>query len=1145
MQLGAYRLEEAIGKGGMGVVWAATLAGGGRVAVKLLTLRRARDERFRRSLWREARTIARLDHPHIVGLHDVGVVGADQATEGIPAGAPYLVMDLVQGVSLHRHRGQLGWHRLREVLLGLLGALGHAHSRGVIHGDLKPSNVMVDGEGVRLTDFGVARVAGPGGWGPSERPNGGTPSYMAPELLTGDWRDVGPWTDLFGLGCLAWSLACGRPPHHAGNRYEVIRAQLTDPLPRFAPTQPVPPRLEGWLRRLLAREPGRRFQRAADAAWELLALPDEVEGEAHPVELEPDRPRTTVFWTDVDLSSTPARAARERRGPTVEAVLAPIPSSWRSLPDLGSIARRHAGTGLGLLGIRPPPMVAREGERDVLWQALRVAAGKTARAVVLTGPSGAGQGRLARWLVERSHEVGAAEVLVSRGGDGAQALPAAVERALVAEGLEREALAARLAEQAPERSDDDRRRLVALLRPGLFRDLFRFETVEARRALWVRWLRWLAAGRVLVWWIDDAERAPEALALAVHLLERWPDLPVLVVVTATDDALEGQPDAQRRLAALRASPATTVCEVGPMPTHALHTLVHETLGLEAGLADEVARRAHGNPRYALEVMREAAAGGHLEPGPTGYRLTEGAVLRLPRTQRDLWAQALALALSAQASVHVAELGAVLGERIDPDEWAAAARVAGLPSPLPVADALVRARLLVAEGRAYRFAHAMVHGALLEQAATEGRLAGHHAVSAELLARQGAGPARVGRHLLGAGRRDEGVELLLEGAELAMANGALSEARALLRERDDALAGAGEVPTGPARVRGHRLLARALVEMGQPLAAEAVLAQVPDDADIAPVRGRAAFELGRYPEAEASFRLALSAHPAEAHLGLASVAVEQGDAAEAERCAVEAVRIAQDAGDAFCAAQALTRVGLARIAGGRIEGAMAPLEDALERFQALEYRTGQARALRQLAMVRHMLGEHQAAREAYHEALEHFLHGGDLLGARHAHNGLGDLDRELGDMESAERSYRRAVASARQAGVDEAERIPQLNLALTLLEQGRLGPAAEILEDAATALRAQGRRGILGVVLVVRAALAAHSGRLAAARADLAEGEALLEATGRIEPDAARWAAWLAEAFDDPEDAARARALAARQWNRLGRHDEAERLRAGR
>ena len=144
----------------------------------------------------------------------------------------------------------------------------------MIHRDLKPANVLVrqtDGDlWVQLTDFGLAHAAG---GGPDEALGGGTPSYMAPEQFVGTWREVGPWTDLYALGCLGWALAHGAPPWGAARTVDEKRRQhLREALPRLEPVVAVPVGFEAWLRRLLQKAPEDRFRSAADAAWALAQL---------------------------------------------------------------------------------------------------------------------------------------------------------------------------------------------------------------------------------------------------------------------------------------------------------------------------------------------------------------------------------------------------------------------------------------------------------------------------------------------------------------------------------------------------------------------------------------------------------------------------------------------------------------------------------------------------------------------------------------------------------------------------------------------------------------------------------------------------------------------------------------------------------
>src|SRR6187549_4041011 len=156
--LGPFALDRCIGHGGLAEVWR------GRhrefpLAVKIMTSKGAKSEHFRAVFRGEVQAVAALRHPGIVEVLDHGVVGEDthEASRGaIPAGNPYLAMELLSGATLLEiPEAEWSWERLREVLLALLAALAHAHARGVIHRDLKPSNVLLDESapgGIKLAD---------------------------------------------------------------------------------------------------------------------------------------------------------------------------------------------------------------------------------------------------------------------------------------------------------------------------------------------------------------------------------------------------------------------------------------------------------------------------------------------------------------------------------------------------------------------------------------------------------------------------------------------------------------------------------------------------------------------------------------------------------------------------------------------------------------------------------------------------------------------------------------------------------------------------------------------------------------------------------------------------------------------------------
>ncbi|MCP4807135.1 MAG: serine/threonine protein kinase [Proteobacteria bacterium] len=247
-RVGPYELEERIGAGGMADVWRARHVQW-RVPVVLKVLRAELGGPDAAALRHEVCLVASLSHPGIVRVLDQGTVPQDSP---LPAGAPFLVMELLTGGTLLDEVGRITWPRLRWILLRLLDALAHSHAHGVIHRDLKPSNVLRDAGGTRvvLSDVGIGGLLDEA----DDDQIKGTPAYMAPEQLLGSWREQGPWTDQYTLGAMAWTLATGRRPFGCGD--EAMQGHVQRAPGAFVPIRPCPPGFEGWLRRLLKKPTG-------------------------------------------------------------------------------------------------------------------------------------------------------------------------------------------------------------------------------------------------------------------------------------------------------------------------------------------------------------------------------------------------------------------------------------------------------------------------------------------------------------------------------------------------------------------------------------------------------------------------------------------------------------------------------------------------------------------------------------------------------------------------------------------------------------------------------------------------------------------------------------------------------------------------
>ena len=272
--LGRYHLIEKLGEGGMAVVYKAVDTRlECEVAVKIIRtedLPQSGVERALKRFEREAKAVAQLNHPNIVRVMDYGEQD----------GMPYLVMPYQPGGTLKElinERGQIPWDETVHLLIPIAEALGYAHLQGVIHRDVKPSNILLTQSGQpMLTDFGVAKVLEDKETQDLTGTSAavGTPEYMAPEQITS--KTVDGRADLYSLGVVFYEMITGRKPFMADTPMAVLFKHASDPLPR--PTQFVknlPQNVELFLLKTLAKEPENRYQTADDIKKTLLSLSDE------------------------------------------------------------------------------------------------------------------------------------------------------------------------------------------------------------------------------------------------------------------------------------------------------------------------------------------------------------------------------------------------------------------------------------------------------------------------------------------------------------------------------------------------------------------------------------------------------------------------------------------------------------------------------------------------------------------------------------------------------------------------------------------------------------------------------------------------------------------------------------------------------
>jgi len=280
-QLLHYQLIEKIGEGGMGVVWKAEDTRLQRnVALKVLPEVMAADPDRRARFEREARAVAALNHPNIVTLYSVEQTGSMH----------FITMELVEGRSLTQLLPREGFAltRMLEIAIPLADAVSNAHRAGITHRDLKPDNIMIDGEGrLRLLDFGLAKLHEPSGTDgdtlaatvTSDTVAGrvlGTVAYMSPEQAEG--KDVDSRSDVFSLGTILYEMATGERPFQGDTAMSTIGAILKEEPPSINESKTALPRhAERIVRRCLAKNPDRRYQTALDLRNELEELKADIE----------------------------------------------------------------------------------------------------------------------------------------------------------------------------------------------------------------------------------------------------------------------------------------------------------------------------------------------------------------------------------------------------------------------------------------------------------------------------------------------------------------------------------------------------------------------------------------------------------------------------------------------------------------------------------------------------------------------------------------------------------------------------------------------------------------------------------------------------------------------------------------------------
>ncbi len=1033
----------------------------------------------------EIRAVAALEHPAIVQVYDTGVVteaAADAAEGALRAGSPWLAMEYASRGALADLPPPNDWSEVRDRTMAILDALAHAHARGVVHRDLKPANVLWCGPearrpGLKLSDFGLAfsmdreedRVG-----------VAGTPEYMAPEQFRGAWREVGPWTDLYALGCGVWEQVTGTPPFGHQPVAALASAHASAPLPALEPLFDVPPGLDRWLAGLLAKRPHDRVAMAADAARQL-ALLAEVSG-ASPIRTPFRDLGTLAACLDDDLSS--AMSDLEEDDLVTEETALPIPAPqfpvhWQTHPPA---APHLPGSGLGLHGLREPQVEGRQSERDALWAQLGVAfRSRRTQVALLRGSRGVGKSRLGEWLVRRAHELALAEVVQLRHHPG-QAETAGVDGALSSvlrlgglEGPERRAWAVRV---LSERGASDAAIQLVGAVAGRSERVGELDAWGALRAVLALRIR----ARAMILWVRDAALASRSLAFVETLLALpWP---LLVVVDLDDDESPADPGGVDRLGS---HPGALVVDLQPMSPAAIVRLTMAQ-GLDEPLSVAVAARASGVPMFAIQLVRDWVQRGALIPGPAGYVLAPGEVATIPDDLHALWTSRVrALGPGAEPALRMA---AVLGREFEPEAWE---HVAGGAATPELVELLLAQRLIQrTEDGNLLFTHELLRESLLRGLPAE-ELPSRHRACAAARTRLPVTMSRsvaIAQHLEEARDLPEAWTVHLQASMLAELQGDTSQAVASLARAEELLVMLAPDDTDGrwASVRNKR----AMLEL---------------------TRGRPTDAYARAVEAEFAARRAGDPELLAQSLNVQTVALTALGRAEAGAIlAEELLSLARNHELGPAAANALYLLGDCARNQGRLAQALELYQQAADHPDAAQ-RT-RAKVLLGRAACYLQRGELDAAERCYTDLLPSFTTVADVA---NTHNELGNLARKRGHFAEATAHYHAAIERLQLFGADRSA-IPSMNLALVYLAQGHFPEARTLIGPVQTALLVSGRRAFAAAcsaILAASAAAAADAAEFVARCAEVTR----VRAKGFVDADMG-WALeqagdqWVAHARDD-------------------------------
>lgn len=822
----------------------------------------------------------------------------------------------------------------------------------------------------------------------------------------------------------------------------------------------------------------------------------------------------------------------------------PLPDTWRR-DDSMERSRALNNVGLGLYGLRTVSLVGRERERDLLWSELsQVIERREVRLVCLSGSAGAGKSRLARWLCERAHEVGAAHTmraLHSPIPGFADGLGAMLSRHMRCSGLGRADVLQRVTTFLDDNSSvglEEGYALTELIAPiertGEADSVphIRFGDPSERYEAVRLFIQRLCEQRAMIVWLDDVQWSFDALSFAQFMLrsQRWRPLPLLLVLTVREEALAERRGEGELLQELLQEPRAHQLDIGPLDEQENSALVRELLGLQGELALQVEQRAAGNPLFAVQLVGDWVQRGLLQQSSAGFRLAPGVQIEIPDSLHQVWNDRIQqiLASRTQTEAIALELAATLGIEVERDEWIKVCEQASVPVPDALLELLFGQRLAFpldgnADGN-WVFAHSMIRESLERRAREKGRWSTHHKLCAAMLAhKEGPGMAeRLGIHLLLAGDDRGALRPLLKG----------------IWEHVDA----GDFRRAELRFAEWKsILERLSLSSGDELWGEAWLLRC----RIA--RGVGSYEQGgklaemvvRDARRHEWERILIHALLEQANCGWRLGVNEDDVWMQLE----EAQALASARSEPELKAECHRYMGNFLCLRGKLAEASRNLVIAHEIFASVDDTIGIARCFFGLSNVERQAGRFTEAKKQILLALKAYESSGSRRGIVDCLNSLGDLARFEGDLVQSETYYRESLVRYDALGGGGSS-ICKLNITLVLLQREQYDEAKSLVEETLVSLSQTGQRDLEGIAhLCMLPSVVAHTHwdewdlHFEAARLRLEE-------TGVCDVDSAKILETAGEMAANAGEVTRAKAaflLSHEQWTLLGREDEAQRV----